>query len=249
MHDEHVETVTPADVDADTVDGRVPDAAQFARIAAELHDQPGQPETIQTVLHYAVQGVGATSASVLLLQTRGPALEVVGSTDDIARQADQLQLEVGEGPYLNNTTAADVDSVLVTQVDGEQRWPGWAQAVYSLGIRCVLSAELGTPRHRIGALHLYSDTPNSFDEADVGIARILAQHAAIALDRARERANLWRAVDSHKHVGQAEGILMERFGLDADQSFAVLRRYSQETNTKLREVAERLIDTRQLPNR
>ena len=248
MHDEHVEVVPPDAVAAGGSNDRIPDATHFARIAAELHSQPGHPETIQTVLDYAVKGVGASSASVLLLQTRGPALEVVGSTDDVARQADQLQLDLGEGPYLNNTAVVDIDSVLVTQTGDEQRWPGWARAVHDLGIRSVLSAELGTSRHRVGALHLYSDEPNHFDEADIGIARIFAQHAAIALDRSREQANLRRAIDSHRNVGQAEGILMERFDLDGDQAFAVLRRYSQDTNTKLREVAESLIDTRQLPS-
>jgi AmiR/NasT family two-component response regulator len=55
-------------------------------------------------------------------------------------------------------------------------------------------------------------------------------------------------VDARKLVGQAMGILMERFDLDGDQAFAVLRRYSQDTNTKLRDVAQQLIDTRKLPS-
>jgi hypothetical protein len=36
---------------------------------------------------------------------------------------------------------------------------------------------------------------------------------------------------------------MERFNLDTDQAFAVLRRYSQDNNVKLREVARLLVDT------
>jgi AmiR/NasT family two-component response regulator len=41
--------------------------------------------------------------------------------------------------------------------------------------------------------------------------------------------------------------LMERFDLTADQAFAVLLRYSQDNNLKLRAVAETLIETRELP--
>jgi AmiR/NasT family two-component response regulator len=44
------------------------------------------------------------------------------------------------------------------------------------------------------------------------------------------------------------GILMERFDLDPDQAFDVLRRYSQTHNRKLRDVAQDLIDTRHLPS-
>ena len=228
-------------------DGGVFDATRFAQIAAELHDQADEPDTIDAVLRYSVQASGATWASVVLLQHRGRFLEVAGATDDVARRADELQLEVGQGPYLNSTMVNDLDSVLVTRVDYEERWPEWAQAVYDLGIRGVLSVELGTSRHRLGALNLYSDRADCFSEADIEVARILAQHAAIALDRSRQQANLSRAVDSHANVGQAVGIVMERFGIDADKAFSVLRRYSQDANVKLREVAENLVKTRQLP--
>jgi AmiR/NasT family two-component response regulator len=43
------------------------------------------------------------------------------------------------------------------------------------------------------------------------------------------------------------GILMERYGVDGDRAFTILKRYSQDTNNKLRDVAQELIDTRKLP--
>jgi AmiR/NasT family two-component response regulator len=57
-----------------------------------------------------------------------------------------------------------------------------------------------------------------------------------------------QAVDARKLVGQAMGILMERFDVGDDRAFAILKRYSQDTNTKLRDVAQHLIDTRKLPH-
>lgn len=56
-----------------------------------------------------------------------------------------------------------------------------------------------------------------------------------------------QAVDARKLVGQAMGILMERFDLDGDRAFQVLRRFSQDNNRKLRDVAQELINTRKLP--
>jgi AmiR/NasT family two-component response regulator len=44
------------------------------------------------------------------------------------------------------------------------------------------------------------------------------------------------------------GILMERFDVNDAQAFAILKRYSQDTTTKLRDVAQQLIDTRKLPH-
>jgi AmiR/NasT family two-component response regulator len=76
---------------------------------------------------------------------------------------------------------------------------------------------------------------------------VLARHAAIALQGAMDSANLVRALDSRKVIGMAEGILIERLGLDDQQAFNVLRRYSQDRNMKLRDVAQVVVDTHRLP--
>ncbi len=49
-------------------------------------------------------------------------------------------------------------------------------------------------------------------------------------------------------IGQAQGILMERFAVDADQAFAYLRRVSQDTNRKLVDLAQDLVANRCLPS-
>jgi hypothetical protein len=51
--------------------------------------------------------------------------------------------------------------------------------------------------------------------------------------------------DHPDHSGM--GILMQRYAVDDDRAFAILRRYSQDTDAKLRDVARLLIDTRELP--
>ena len=63
------------------------------------------------------------------------------------------------------------------------------------------------------------------------------------MSSARGNENLWKAIDARNLIGQAQGILMERFGVDAEQAFGVLRRYSQDNNLRLAVVAERLIAT------
>jgi AmiR/NasT family two-component response regulator len=96
-------------------------------------------------------------------------------------------------------------------------------------------------------LSLYALHPDAFTADDEAIAHILARHASVAVATARHEVSMAQAVDARKLVGQAMGILMERFDMNGDQAFAVLRRYSQDTNTKLRDVAQTLIDTRSLP--
>jgi GAF domain-containing protein len=154
-------------------------------------------------------------------------------------------MEVGEGPDVS--VLADRLSVIVSDTTTESRWPNWAARVSETGIRSLLSVRMYTDDQTIGTLNAYSLKPDAFDVDDQAVAHVLARHAAVALGTARKIENLWQAVDARKRIGQAQGILMERFELTADQAFAVLLRYSQDNNVKLRVVADRLVETRELP--
>jgi AmiR/NasT family two-component response regulator len=97
-------------------------------------------------------------------------------------------------------------------------------------------------------LSLYSTKADAFTANDEAVAHILAQHASVAVASARQEATLAEAIDARKLIGQAMGMLMERYGVDEDRAFAILRRYSQDHNIKLRDVAQQLVHTRELPS-
>jgi GAF domain-containing protein len=217
----------------------------FARLALELYEEPGVEETVEAVLQFALQAVSCTHAGVALSH-RGGKLETVAVTDPLVEKSDQLQLECGAGPSLD--VIAERDTVLVPDTIDELRYPDWSSKVAALGLRSVLSVRLAASGNTLGVLQLFNAEPYAFEPDDDAVAHILARHASVALAHARQEASLWQAIDARKLVGQAQGILMERFDIDSDQAFAVLRRYSQDHNIKLRDVAQRLIDTRTLPD-
>ena len=61
-------------------------------------------------------------------------------------------------------------------------------------------------------------------------------------DPATEIAQLRTALAHRDTIGMAKGLLMERYDVDADAAFAILRRTSQRSNTKLAKVAAELVD-------
>ena len=79
------------------------------------------------------------------------------------------------------------------------------------------------------------------------VAEAFAHHASLALGAVMERDNLNRAVAARHRVGLAQGILMTRRQLTADQAFALLKRESQNTHVKLRTIAQMVIQTGDLP--
>jgi hypothetical protein len=130
----------------------------------------------------------------------------------------------------------------------EQRWPRWApQVVDELGVASMLSFQLYTSEDNLGALNMYSMRIDAFDEDDFNAGMLLAAQGAVALAESRVTAQWQTAALNRTIIGQAEGILMERFALTADRAFAVLRRVSQQNNVKLHEVAGELVLTREIP--
>lgn len=224
--------------------GRDDWAEDFAQLAISLHDEPGVDETVDRVLAYALKAVDCEYAGVIFVHGRSR-VETAAATDPLIETLDKVQMECGEGPDID--VLADRYSVIVSDTYTERRWPTWAERVASHGIRSLLSVRMYTSASTIGTLNLYDARPDRFDVDDQAVAHLLSRHAAVALASARTTENLWQAVDARKLVGQAQGILMERYQLTADQAFAVLMRYSQDNNLKLRTVAEGLIMSRRLP--
>ena len=223
-------------------------ADSFARLAIEMHEAPGVEETIDAVVQFALQALNCTYAGVALY-TRGSRPEVAAVTDSVVADVYDLQLSSQTGPLV--TALQEKTTVLIRDTTTDDRWPVWAAKVAALGVRSVLDVPLvtGAGAHQtVGVLGLYSPAPDAFDVDDEAIAHILARHASVALASARHEETMAQAVDARKLVGQAMGILMERFDVDGDRAFAILKRYSQDTNTKLRDVAQHLIDTRKLPH-
>jgi len=223
-----------------------PTADTFARLAVELHDSDGVDETVEAVVQFALQALSCRYAG-LVLPERGRRLVIAAVTAPVIAKLYQLQIDAGEGPLL--TTLRDRLPVSVSDVATDDRWsPEWTSLACSIGVRSVLHLPLMSAEQSVGVLSFFSEQPDGFGADDLAVGHILARHAAIAVANARNEETLAMAVDARKLVGQAMGILMERFDVDGDRAFAILKRYSQDTNTKLRDVAQQLIDTRKLPH-
>ncbi len=101
----------------------------------------------------------------------------------------------------------------------------------------MLSFQLFVWAENLGALNLYARDPNAFDDYDEDTGLLFASHAAVALVGAQYQQNSNRALVKRDTIGQAKGILMERYKLDAAAAFGVLVQASQQSNRKLSDIA------------
>lgn len=222
-----------------------PTASTFAQVARRLHGEDGVDATLEGILDLAQEMLEADHCGVMLVH-RGGRVETAAASDDIVLQADALQKQFGSGPCLE--AMADEAVFVITDTATETRWEAWCRSVQGLGIRSVLSVRLFTQQGALGALNIYSGEVGRYDAEHARLGAVFGGHASVALATARTESGLREAMEGRHSIGLAQGILMARFDMDQDQAFSVLRRYSQDRNVKLREVAAYVVEHRALPD-
>jgi GAF domain-containing protein len=218
---------------------------ELAAAARALQAEGDTQRLLDRAVTLAVDVVrGCEYAGVSIVHRRAP-IDTPAASDPLVLRGDELQYSLQEGPCLD--AIWHQETVHSPDLAADERWPRWGPAVVAeLGVASMLSFQLFTNADTLGALNLYSGQIGAFDEDDVTAGLMLAAHAAVALAGSQQVEQLRTAAVTRTIIGQAQGILMERFGLTADRAFAVLRRVSQDRNVKLQQVAVELVRTRVL---
>jgi GAF domain-containing protein len=163
------------------------------------------------------------------------------ATSALASDFDVLQDETGEGPCLD--AIWHQETVRVNDLATDLRWPVLGPRAAERGIGSMLCLQLFVHRDTLGALDLLAHATWAFTDESEHVGLLLASHAAIAAADAHHFEHVNSALMNRDVIGQAKGILMERFKITADQAFAVLAKVSQDTNRKVSAVAEDLART------
>ncbi|ABK04548.1 putative GAF sensor protein [Arthrobacter sp. FB24] len=222
-------------------------AGQLSDLARDLQQEQDTEVILKIIVHAALELIPHVSEASISLVTGRRTIESRAASGELPVKIDALQSEMGQGPCLE--AAYDERVVRVPDLANDNRWPGFAQAAYNLGARSMLSIQLFVEGDKLGALNLYGQDVNVFDDESEQIALLVAAHAAIAFSDAKEIAQLTQALDTRDLIGQAKGILMERFKITPQQAFLVLTKASSESNMKLRDVAEHLASSGEIVTR
>lgn len=208
--------------------------------ARELLSSIGDAEhVLELIVAGAIALVPHVQRAGISLIERDGTVTPHASSDDIVAEVEQLQSELGEGPC--HESVREQRRVLVADLASSERWPRFAPAAVQRGVATVCSFPLFALNGSTGALSIYAATPAAFDENSLDTTALFASYAAIALHGGQRVDQLNAALRSRDVIGQAKGILIERFAVSEEQAFAMLVRSSQDTNLKLRDVADWLV--------
>jgi hypothetical protein len=218
--------------------------AQLARIGAEFLAVPEQEATVRAIATKATEFVPGCNAAAVTTWGRRGVRRLAASTGYVASEAERHQVELAEGPAFATVTSGETTVVELAQ---EARWPLWAERVRELGVTGVMTWNLVAGNEQLGVLSVYSSAEGGFSHESFAYAYAYCAHASVALFAARQASGLHLAVESRHHIGIAQGILIFRYSISKETAFELLRRYSNATNTKLRDVATTVYELGDLP--
>ncbi|MBE7191552.1 MAG: GAF and ANTAR domain-containing protein [Gordonia polyisoprenivorans] len=218
--------------------------AAIAGQVEQLHGVQVGDDVIETMLSTITRGAvaaipGAARAAICLVDN-GEVVSLAG-TDSIAGRLDELQAKHDAGPCLD--AAWCQRHVHVSDYGFDRRWPAYIPDVLALTpVRSTIAVQLYRTENSMAALNIHADHPRTFDTTAIVTASAFATQAALALHAEARETQFRTALASRDIIGQAKGIIMKEFAVDADGAFDLLRRMSQETNVRLVDLARRLVE-------
>jgi len=220
-------------------------ARDLGDLARSLHAEGDTDALLEELVTAAVRLVPGAQEGSLSLVTGRRQVSSQHASGQLPRSVDELQTETGQGPCLD--AVYEQQTVRVADLSREGRWPEFASRAFRAGAVSMLSFQLFVEGDNLGALNLFSRLPDAFDDDSEQIGLLFASHAAVAFAGAQQIDHLHRALDTRDLIGQAKGILMERFHIDGERAFRFLTRISSSSERVLRDVADELVRTGQLP--
>ncbi len=213
-----------------------------AQVAQYAHISVGD-DVIETMLTALTVGLveavaGARYATITLVE-HGKVVSIA-VTDPIAARIDELQAKHDVGPCL--MAAWKQEHVVIDDYSTETRWQLFTEDVIAqTPVRSSVSFQLYREGASMGALNIHADHPHAFDDAAIVAGSTFATQVALALHVGARQNQFDQALASRDVIGQAKGVVMQEYGVTADAAFEMLRRISQDSNTKLVDLAHRVV--------
>lgn len=211
----------------------------IARLAGAMVGKAGIEDTLSKLTGASLALIpGADCAKISIIENGH--LRSITATSQLSSSLDSAQQAAGHGPCLEAIRAKK--ATCCNDLRTDTRWPRFASSATTAGVHSVLSSPIATPGETWATLTLFGFRAEAFGPDSEAVGAMLASHAAIALMHDEQERQFKAALATRDVIGQAKGMIMERFGVDAGRAFAMLRAISQETNTPVRDLASQLVD-------
>jgi hypothetical protein len=210
----------------------------------------GDPVSVVHVCTVAVSAGGVDSAA-LAVTLRASPRETLYASDQVASELEELAMTLGEGPGIDALTGGTSLIADLTTPSCLRRWPAFAPAAATAGIRAVFALPLQVGGVRLGVLDLYRASPGELGRDQLADGLLLADTAcALLLDSGQastpDLADRYpeQAAPHHPEVHQATGMMSVQMAVSVADALIRLRAYAYAHEMRLRDVAADVVGRR-----
>ena len=131
-------------------------------------------------------------------------------------------------------------AVRISDMSRDDRYPAYGAVAMRAGVRAQVAVVLFDTDRARGVLNLYSLRAGVFDDTAV-LTDLFAHHSATALAYAAEYHDRETTVAERRAIGQALGIVMERYTLSESDAYALLQQTAEHRAVSVRLLAQELV--------
>jgi signal transduction protein with GAF and PtsI domain len=203
-------------------------------------------DVLKLIVTITAQVMQSNICSLMLLDEEKKVLEVKATQSISEAYNSKPPLRLGEG--IAGRVALEGKPIIVKDVKKDPRYVNKDIAVKE-GLSSLISLPLQVKGKIVGVLNLYTSTPRDFSEEEVRVLTAIANQAAVVVENYRllvESELIREELEKRKKIERAKGILMKEFGIDEDEAYRRIQRYSMDKQKPMKEVAEAIITTWEL---
>jgi hypothetical protein len=224
---------------------------RVAEILSAIADGGEQATMPAALCDHCVSALPVSGAGVALMTADGASGVVLAVTDGRARQVEELQFALGEGPCVDASASGHPVLEPDFGMAGRARWPRFGAAVLDAGVHAIFAFPLRVGPIRVGVLDLYRDTPGELTAAEISDALAFADAAVVVLLQLQDNdenggteSALAGSIDSRAEVHQATGMMTIQLGVSLDEAMLRLRAHAYATGQTVTAVAADVVNRR-----
>lgn len=229
-------------------------ATTFVDLTGSLIGGDDVETFLQMLVERCVELIEAEAVGVMLTDRDGTLRLASASTSDM-HALELFEIQSEQGPCFEAYARGEQNFATDLTCEREQRrWPRFTPRARELGFQSVHAFPLRFQDRTIGALNVFYRSAGKFDETDSHTLQALADVATLAVvqhgDRRRSSTltdQLQRALDSRVLLEQAKGVLSADREIGMEAAFAAIRDAARHNRQRLRDVAEHVVEHRELP--
>lgn len=224
---------------------------RVAEILSLITDAGGQVSLPAQLCAACLSALPVSGVGAALMTADGPSGVVLAATDERARELEELQFALGEGPCVEASGGGRpvLEPDLVAA--GPPRWPRFGAAVLDAGVRALFAFPLRVGAIRVGVLDLYRDTPGQLTKPDLREALAFADAATVVILHLQDHDDEYGAdspltdpIDTRAVVHQATGMITIQLGITLAEALLRLRAHAYASGRTVSAIAADVVDRR-----